>query len=542
MPQAVEPAAQRPVSETGLRDGAQRELELVDKRRSRTPGHNVSAQAQISRIQDASDAYTRKVELEKRRVDELDRQMEAVRKRIWEQRESMGGINASRENTAAITKQIAILENRLDTSLKKYNEAIARNKRLRESIDSLRRERLVFDQIYAKLEREMAEKNREMARTIEASNKAYEARDAAQHEKSGLKAQAEREQAEFESEWEELGRMVEQDRRMKAFMAQERAKVTSHGLRGERRAVAEEAQQLKRKVLKGSWGSAQESAAAHTSVEKMQAYEEAFAQIQATTSILDVDELVTTFVSAEDPNFALFNFVNELNGECEKLEGQISEMRSEIEKYKGQRLSTDSQRKKILKDLERRLACSEAKSEQYERKHEAATNTVSALKLGIHSVFGKVGCSSAVNLELLGSEGVTEANLMQYLGIIEQRTHEILQLYAASQPQVQARDAGADAGSGAGGAGPSGMAHLLGQGPRLPAGSYSISIRPPSTGEDDGSDSDEDYAEEGEARPLSRDELTAKTIHGLHKREAKENKFKEQRRNKRLVRNKARQL
>ena len=49
-------------------------------------------------------------------------------------------------------------------------------------------------------------------------------------------------------------------------------------------------------------------------------------------------------------------------------------------------------------------------------------------------------------------------------------------------------------------------------------------------------------AEEEEARPLSRDELTSKTIRGLHKREAKENKFKEQRRNKRLVRNKARQL
>ena len=32
--------------------------------------------------------------------------------------------------------------------------------------------------------------------------------------------QAEREQAEFEAEWEELGQMVEQDRRMPAFMAQ----------------------------------------------------------------------------------------------------------------------------------------------------------------------------------------------------------------------------------------------------------------------------------------------------------------------------------
>jgi hypothetical protein len=40
----------------------------------------VSVQAQISRIQDASDAYTRKVELEKRRVDELDRQMEVTPK------------------------------------------------------------------------------------------------------------------------------------------------------------------------------------------------------------------------------------------------------------------------------------------------------------------------------------------------------------------------------------------------------------------------------------------------------------------------------
>ena len=78
-------------------------------------------------------------------------------------------------------------------------------------------------------------------------------------------------------------------------------------------------------------------------------------------------------------------------------------------------LGAESQRKQILADLERRLARTEAKSEQYERKHEAATATVSALKQGVHSVFDKLGCDSALNLELLGSEGVTEANLMQYV-------------------------------------------------------------------------------------------------------------------------------
>ena len=87
------------------------------------------------------------------------------------------------------------------------------------------------------------------------------------------------------------------------------------------------------------------------------------------------------------------------------------------------------------------------------------------------------------------------------------------------------------------------MAHLLGQGVLPPARSNStslaISIRPPSTGEDDRSESDEGSAEEEEeARPLSRDELTARTIRGLHKREANEAKCREQRRNKRLVANK----
>ena len=54
-------------------------------------------------------------------------------------------------------------------------------------------------------------------------------------------------------------------------MAQERCAK----LRGEQRTAAEEAQQLKRKVLKGSWGTAQESAAEHASVEKKaRAYEQ----------------------------------------------------------------------------------------------------------------------------------------------------------------------------------------------------------------------------------------------------------------------------
>jgi hypothetical protein len=54
------------------------------------------------------------------------------------------------------------------------------NKDLREQIDNLRKERVVFDNIYKKLEDALHNKKKQMSQIIEDSNKAYEARDAIQ--------------------------------------------------------------------------------------------------------------------------------------------------------------------------------------------------------------------------------------------------------------------------------------------------------------------------------------------------------------------------
>ena len=182
-----------------------------------------------------------------------------------------------------------------------------------------------------------------------------------------------------------------------------------------------------------------------------------------------------------------------------------------------QGLNTDNQRKKILKDLEERLAKTEAKAEQYEKKYEAAMKTINALKVGIGSIFNKIGCNTAANMELLGNEGVTESNMMQYLGIIEQRTNEILQLYATTQSQ--SREGMVDS---QGNTLPA-VSSILGLGPQQPPGSNTISIQPPTT-VDEAFESDEESEEEDEDRPFSRAELKAKTIRGLSKRETKEKK------------------
>ncbi len=70
----------------------------------------------------------------------------------------------------------------------------------------------------------------------------------------------------------------------------------------------------------------------NVAAEKVQQYTQAFEQIQQATNIEDIDLLVNTFITAEDQNYTLFNYVNEVNQEIEKLEDQISAIKAETEK------------------------------------------------------------------------------------------------------------------------------------------------------------------------------------------------------------------
>ena len=54
-------------------------------------------------------------------------------------------------------------------------------------------------------------------------------------------------------------------------------------------------------------------------------------------------------------------------------------------------------------------------------------------------MFSKIGCDSAAITDMLGGHaGVTETTILQYLGIVEQRTNELLQLQAFLQAKVSA--------------------------------------------------------------------------------------------------------
>merc|ERR1711988_1939326 len=432
-------------------------------------------QQEMMRLNDQLDTYTRKIEVETRKVQELGAQIEEVKVNIKTQQDDIlmwsgrsGVANAAKDSNQAIQKQIRQLENRLEKALVKFNEALAHNKELREEIDGLRRERVVFDSIYKKLERELDHKKKEMANIIEISNSAYESRDQAQQEMQALKKQLEEEQAAFEEEWKDLGRIIEADRARK----QNRKAAAEIEQRGEM--TVEEEMGMKKKLIKGTWAIARDKASMHVQAEKVQTYEEAFARIMDATNIHSIDELVDTFINAED------------------------------KKYRGQDMNSDHQRKKILKDLEEKLGRTETKAEQYDAKFAHSTKILGSLKDGIHSIFSNIGCNMSGVSEVLGTGGVTEGNIMTYLGLIEQRGNEMLNMHNTVLKQRDGEDA---------------RGTTTAVGPQSAAGATHINILPPTTG-DEYEDAEEDSDDEEEIRPLTRDELRARAQKQMTKKEA----------------------
>ena len=493
----------------------------MESRHSATKSGSV-ARTRMGTLQDQGDLYTQKLASEAHNLEELDRAIELIKKKIMDQKRRMGGVNAAKENTMMIAKQVRILENRLDKALVKFNEALAHNKHLRETIDNLRRERVVFDNIYRKLEKELHEKKKHMANIIELSNQAYEARDQAQMEIAAMEQQDEKENADFDEQVAECNRLIDQEKKRKEKLMRDQKNESTH-VRGDM--SMEDEAKLKKKVNQGVWQMAKDKAGIHMAELKVQSYEEAFNRIKAATGITDIDQLVTTFISNEEQNFSLFNFVNEQNNDIEKLDEGIQALKEEESKYTQESGDDVNQHKQLLNDLEEKLQHAEMGAEKYEIKFSEVSKRISQVKLGIHNIFQKLECDSSAMSELLTDSSVTEANTMQFLGIIEQRTNEILQMWAAHCRKTGDSGLGrsTDAyGQPLGLSTPQALVNILGQGPVTPMGQDIIQINPPNL-EDYSSDESSDESD-SESRPLTHEELKIKTMKTLHKRAANHGK------------------
>ena len=310
---------------------------------------NNKEQKKVAEVKKAlGDSYTEisqikdKIEKEVALHKQLDDQMKTVQKTMIEKKRmissgSQSGLTGGQNQTDQNSKKIKILENRLEKANQKFNETIAQNKVMREEIDNLRKEKVIFENLYSKLDKQVQQKRSQMNDIMEIANNTYEERDKIQEKLAGMITQSEKEQAEFDREIKAVQDLIEKDDNM-----QNKINVNVDMNQIENKRVHEMTQSMGRGVSESSGATGvaalkdPNSHAVRTLKElknqKIDSYEEAFTKIMSATGITDLNQLTKTFIQAEEKNFAMFKFVNELNSEIENFETQIFEMQSEIDR------------------------------------------------------------------------------------------------------------------------------------------------------------------------------------------------------------------
>ena len=386
--------------------------------------------AQIETFQQQGDIYTKKIEIEKRRITELDDKLKSSKARLSEARRSMGGVNEAQNQMRKKQRQMRVLENQLEKAIVRLNQATAFNDKKRREIEDLRREKLQRDGIEKSQLAKLDQKKVELVEIIEQSQKAMEARDLARAQIVALKKRIGHEVQKFEVEWSDRMSALENDRKLyNEHVKDTRLKMEKDSHQG-KLTVAQEAS-IKAKSTKAYWNIAKREIDLEKQAEKIMTYKDAFAKIKKATGIESIAQMVEEFVRSEDQNFALFNQINNVHREIETLEVDNSKMRNQVEKFKLQGNSSEMNKNKIFTNLQSQIERAEKSQIVFKERYDEAIDVIGQLKPSLLSLFREAGCdqgSGALGTSLL-SQGPTDANLLQFLGVIEQRVQEMAQLH-----------------------------------------------------------------------------------------------------------------
>jgi len=287
----------------------------------------------------------------------------------------------------------------------------------------LRRERVIFDKIYKNLEAELKQKKKVMSEKIEKAEESYLERHFGNLHLAEAKEKAKNERANFEQEWKKIEKEIEESKKVYDYQKNIEENKIAEMKKADQNAFkdlrAEEEKQRK---------------ALEQTMNELMEIEKNIDKLKKETNIGSIEEIVKAFKEYEDTNASLSKHVSDLNTDLEKVEKQIADTKREIDQYKGAGLlGEDPGKTQVDAELAGKIEDTTKKIEFYTKKYEDTMKTISALKIGIRNIYESIGCGTDTVEDV---SMITESNMLTYLGAIEERTNEILQMYDLCKQKV----------------------------------------------------------------------------------------------------------
>ena len=387
---------------------------------------NAFEQSQLDQVTAEIETTKHLIDAERKTIAAIEREIKSTKETIWRQRRQMGGSNAASENQKNSEKQLSLLENRLDQAIVKFNKALANNRKLRETIDDLRSERVSFEAVYKKLEKNLQEKKWQMAQVIEKSNLAYELRDKARLEIAAISQSDRKEQDHFDKKMEEMGRELEAE----INAATERRKKSQPIIA----AFDEESKLAMEKETTANALRIEEEKKFRERENMIKRYEDDCHKIEDAIGVNNVDELLSMFQENDEKNFSLFSFTNEQAEEISHLKETLFSLR---EKQKTQsEIDETIQNSNYANELETKIETISNQSAKFEEKTKECQCCLESLQDGVKMLITRLDCGE----EEICDTGVNETNILYYMGVIEEQADKIIKTYQSLELIQKSQD------------------------------------------------------------------------------------------------------
>eukprot|EP01063_Lacrimia_lanifica_P030566 TRINITY_DN4880_c0_g3_i2.p1 TRINITY_DN4880_c0_g3~~TRINITY_DN4880_c0_g3_i2.p1 ORF type:complete len:524 (+),score=285.24 TRINITY_DN4880_c0_g3_i2:89-1660(+) len=345
----------------------------------------------------------------RKQLDEIRHDNESSNVGVTQLREQLRDIDLVKPDVLdldpALARKIRMLENRLDKSMIKYNEAQAIRKTYEQIVKRLKEERIGFDNQLAAIERTLKAKDHDYQELLSMSHDASHANAISKAELAQFRAAYEEERRQKDVELSERKQAVQ--KRTDQTQRLERKEKLSKARDAEAAAPKQEEERPKQTAIEP----------APEEQEKLKQYEEAFANIKEATGVADVQEVIQKFITQEDTHRNLLEMkqatqlkIDNLNIEKASLKAKLEEL-----KYSG---SGQLGSRRIVDEFETHLAEARHQCEKNCLKYERAAKLLINVKAGIEHLNEKLGeyrpkGEGDIELKLTGKEDNTVA-LMEH--------------------------------------------------------------------------------------------------------------------------------
>ncbi|XP_022905106.2 outer dynein arm-docking complex subunit 1 [Onthophagus taurus] len=362
---------------------------------------------EIQRLLEKHNRCEEMIKKETRQLKEIEHQINKVKQDVLEGRKTQETEKQVQEKWIIGQKNVATLQNKLDTSVKRFCKILAENKSLRDEIDHLLIERSLFNKSWQSLLTELNNGKKIMMDLIEQGTTAYDQREESGQKLQALKIRAQNDLLLHMSDMRELFRQLDHDANLQDFLS----------VKGQRRILKD--LEMKEFLKKQQIRENQERQLFH--------YKQTLMKVQELAGENDVNKLAAEYVKQEEENFALFNYVNELNHELESLSDNIRKLSVSIEEQIEFNEVRAQEQQDTIDALSKEYLRIKKELEEEREKLESKENELKEVFGEIENILDVIKCDSTPILDLLGQrEGINNHNIHLYLGLVENKIGELL--------------------------------------------------------------------------------------------------------------------